>query len=352
MMLDPVERAARMTLAIYLHDVWLPSYRLGRRASSVRVREGHVTVHIVPMLGGVKLSSLTTAKIEHALTARTAQGLLTPAHAHRVLTTLSCALSEAVRWQYLPRNPAKLVRLPSAPRRVIKPLWSVEQFRAFVSGQEQPWRMLWLLLAGTGMRIGEALALRWSDVDWGPPAVIQIRRTVARGRDGEYEAPPKSDAGSCDVLMPAELVDALLAWQREQRHERTSFDVPPHADGYIVSRIDAKRIPMASAQYRWKRALEQSGLPHMTPHGLRHLATTIQIVAGVPLKIVSARIGHSSIQLTANLYSHVMPEHQETAAASLGALFSAPRDSQDTKDRGDGEELASARGIGEDNGNP
>jgi integrase len=242
--------------------------------------------------------------------------------ARQVHSTLRAALNQAVRWEVLASNPAAGIRMAGVERKERKPIWSLAQYQQFMATQSPPWSVLWALLAATGMRISEALALRWEDVAFAPRAVIQIRRTVARGPSGYYEDSPKSAAGRRPIVMGPELSAMLAAWKEEQSSlpRRVGANEPR----YVVGTVTGQRRAYSGVKQRLEAEIARCGLPVITLHALRHMSATEQLAAGVPLKVVSARLGHAKVALTSDLYGHVLDEHQESAAAVVD-VFAAPR---------------------------
>lgn len=324
LLLDPVSRARRMTLADYLREDWLPAYRHQVTASSYRTRRTAVGRWLVPYLGTIALGDLTTHAIEQALPRMGRDGC-TVARQHAVVATLSIALNAAVRNGSLAHNPCQHVRLPRREAAVERIVWTAQQARWFLSTQEGVWRALWATLMGTGLRIAEARALRWRDLDLAAH-VIAVRHTWARGDAGVYLSQPKSKAGRRTLVIPAALVAILQDWQREQRRDAWANGLTVGEETWVFARGDLSPLPEQTTYTRWRAEVVKSGLPYCTLHGLRHLAVTEQLNAGVPLKVVSVRIGHSNIGLTANLYGHVLREHQEGAAQALEGLITGQRD--------------------------
>jgi integrase len=144
-------------------------------------------------------------------------------------------------------------------------------------------------------------ALQWGDVDWEAPA-LAIRRTWARGDAGEYLDTPKSAARRRVVVVGAGLAAELRSWRVEQTWERWRLGLPDHPAGWVLARADGLPLPVGSLYGHWRAAIAAAGLPYVKIHALRHLAVSEQLAARVLLKVVSARIGHSSLGLMSDLY--------------------------------------------------
>lgn len=322
--LEPGEMASRELMREYITERWLPYYQATYRASSYRQRRVIMERWWLPVLGDVPLAALSGGQIQREIAGLRGKGL-SAQRARDILAVLKAALAQAVRWELLPRNPAEHIRLAAVRETERAAIWTPAQYRCFLAKQEGMWRVFWLTLGGTGMRLGEARALRWSDVDWETPA-IAVRRTWARGDAGEYLDRPKSDAGRREIKIGVVLLETLRSWRASQATARWGRDLPADGDGFVFAREDGTAVPAESIYYRWRAGIAAAGVPRAKIHDLRHLAVSEQLAAGVPMKIVSARIGHSSLKLTSDLYGHVRIGHQEEAARVLDALITGPDD--------------------------
>lgn len=323
LLIDPATRDLRMPLATYIKTRWWPAYERLVSPSTLRQRRVLIERWLIPYLGSVPLGDLTPLVIEERLRAVQDAGC-SAGRARNLVTVLSMILSAAVREGTLPSNPSTDVRVPRLPPKSEKVIWTEAQTRWFLAQQDGLWGILWATIAGTGMRIAEVRALHWRDVSLSE-RVIAVRYTWARGDEGEYLSSPKTKAGRREVVIPEELVEPLALWQSEQRKHAWANGLLADGDTLVFCREDLSPLPEMTVTYRWKADVTRAGLPFTTPHGLRHFAATQQINAGVPLKIVSERLGHSSIGLTANLYGHVQREHQEQAARALGRVLRQAR---------------------------
>jgi integrase len=207
-------------------------------------------------------------------------------------------------------NPVAEVSLPRK-RRSIPKHWSPEQAREFLSLTEgDPLWPAWAVLLGSGLRIGELVALRWANVDLERQALRVVDFVSALG----YEV-VESDGKSRDAVRTVDLDDHLVSILREQHTRTGSFD-------HVFTRADGTPF---HPQYLSKLLASTStscGLPRLTAHGLRHTSATLMLASGVPPKIAAERLGHADATLFSNLYSHVTPTMQRSAAEQVGnALF-------------------------------
>jgi integrase len=278
--------------------------------------------YIFPDLGGRTLSQVHASDIQRAYAALTARGLSprTVRYAHSVLHG---ALEHAVRWQALARNPAKLVTLPRAERREMNAL-DADQSRTFLrAAREDRWFALWLLLISGGMRPGEALGLKWSDVDGNR---LRIQRSLVRASNHSWSlTEPKTARARRTVVLPAIALQALVELQDRQAVERATAGYGWTEHGLIFTTGTGTPLDYRVLVRRhFKKLLTQAKLPIIRPYDLRHTSATLLLGAGENVKVVSERLGHTSAALTLDVYSHVLPHMQHDAAERLGHLLLDP----------------------------
>lgn len=325
MLLGQKTSGGRMKFSDFLFNEWLPDYAERRAQSSYGKTRTTVVRWIEPTWGSLRLEDIDGRAIERGLAAIRGKGA-SPNRTKDIFATLVSIFNVAVSWGMLADNPCKRVRPPTARPPERPRIWTTAQMHAFFAAQhEAPWLPLWATLAGTAMRIGEVRALQWRDVVWNVP-MIQVQRTFATGPDGEYVTAPKSHAGTREVQIPQELVAALREWKAEQAENAWALGLQVLDDTWVFSTPDLRRLAYTTIHYQWQAAIERAGVPFVKLHALRHKGITEQLMAGIPLKTVSARAGHSSITITANIYSHVLLEHQHAAAEVLGGLITRQRD--------------------------
>jgi integrase len=208
----------------------------------------------------------------------------------------------------LPRNVAALVKPPPLAR-VERAYWTPEQAAQFMEGVgDAVWAVPFLVMLGTGIRIGECLALTWADVDlvggW-----LVIRRTMTEDANGKriFGDEAKSEYSRRRIKLDGRTLEVL------KRHRERE---PVRGRGGLLFQGDIEGKPPAAntMQRRWKVLLDGAGLSGtITPHGLRHTHATLLLAAGVDVKTVSQRLGHASVSFTLDLYSHVLDEMQGRA---------------------------------------
>ena len=241
--------------------------------------------------------------------------------------SLDAALAQAVAWGHLPRNPAHGIALPRVPTRRETPLRSgsrdeAVQFIAAAAGS--PHEAIWRVLLDAQLRIGELLELTWADLDL-DRATIHVRRTVTRNAAGQRVtgASPKTPAGIRDIIVSPETVAALRRQRTAQLQARLAAGPGWHDLNLVISTASGRRLSADQVRDWLTAACLAAGVPRLTPHGLRHTGGTLMILAGVPLVVVSRRMGHASINVTADIYAHITPDADASAATALAAALNA-----------------------------
>jgi integrase len=306
----------RLTVADYVTREWLPAVRL---RISKRTAIGYASImerYVLPVIGNRQLRNLHASDIEHVYRRMAEMGLsgTTRLHCHRVLYL---ALKAAKRKRKLAHNPCEDIDAPRKDTRVIQPPTPEEVARLIEAAADTRIGVLAKLLAYTGLRLGEALGLRWQDVDL-DASVLHVRQVRKHGGKEEF-GEPKTERSRRFVHLAPELVNSL----REHRSRQLAFNLehglfPAHAlvftflrDGKIGG-LDHNRV-----SHEWSAIRKKAGVMRARIHDLRHFAATTMIAARVPLPDVSAMLGHGQTSTTANIYAHVVPGSGRAAAAEI-----------------------------------
>jgi len=171
-----------------------------------------------------------------------------------------------------------------------------------------------------GLRRGELVGLRWIDVDLGGGAIRVAQQVVQLGAQLHVGRPKTRSGERLIAVDPA--TTALLAAHREQQHgERIAWGAGWHETGHVFTYPDGRVLQPGYVTQKFRRDAQRAGLPSIRFHGLRHTSASLALAAGVPMKVVSDRLGHSTTTITADLYSHVLPAVARDAADAIGALF-------------------------------
>ncbi len=328
---------SRQPLGAYL-DEWAAGLRLA--PSTVASYRKNIRLHVAPRLGTVPLAALTTERIDRLYRDlerggradhRAGEGL-SPRTVRYIHTILSSALGAAVKTRRLARNPAADASPPTAKQAKAPEMhpWTAGQLAAFLlwaREHAQAGYPLWHVLAHTGMRRGEALALRWRDLDL-DAATVRIRRSAGMIRNaGESAGVVEGDTKSGKprlVDLDAPTMAALRAYRRERGAMALQLVLD---DALVFGDIegDHRNPEHVSRQFardvaRCRDVLGADALPVVRLHDLRHTHATLLLTAREPVHVVSARLGHASAVVTMTVYAHVLPGSQRDAADHFAAL--------------------------------
>ena len=279
----------------------------------------YVNGYLIPGLGKVTISKLDPLQIQVFYNSMLDKGLSprTVRYAHSILRN---ALNQAVKWGILYKNPTLFVDLPKNKKNEMRVLNEQEAERFVNALVYSPWKALFSLLITTGMRPGEALGLKWQDIDFSKKRV-QVRRSLSRTKGNWSLNEPKTSQSKRSIPIPIEVVKDLKEHQEKQEREKSK------AKKYIENELVFAGKTGEPPDYRnicdrhFKKILEDENLPQIRLYDLRHTCATLLLSAGVNSKIVSERLGHASVTMTLDTYSHVLPDMQDKATAELGKVL-------------------------------
>ena len=275
-----------------------------------------------PLIGSVRLGSLSPAHVQSAYGALLRRGLSARSvhHAHAVLHG---ALKQAVLWNLIPRNPTDAASRPRPARTEMKTLNEQQVRQLFESSDEDRFHALWVVLATTGIRLGEALGLKWDDVDL-DSGRLAVRRCLQRQRGkGLVFVEPKTSRSRRTIHLAPGTVSALTRHKKAvQAQERLRAGEVWQEYGLVFATEIGRPLEGGHVNERFHRAIATAGVPDLRVHDLRHTAATLLLTRGVHPKIVQEMLGHSTITLTLDTYSHVAPALHGEVAVKMEALFS------------------------------
>ena len=323
---------AKLTLREYLKSEWLPAIEATVRPSTYRSYKQHVECHVCPHLGSVQLQKLSGSQI-NALYAKLAlsgkkdgKSGLAPLSIRHVHAVLHRALKDAVRWERLSRSPIEAADPPSIRGDGTRELktWSAEQLKAFLeSTQGERLSPLWHLLAMTGMRRGEVLGLRWEDVDL-EAGRLSVRRALIPNGATVVVSEPKTARGRRSVALDPETVEVLKSQAARQLEDQATAKSWTDS-GLVFTKENGEAWHPEVVSRFFRQAVKRSRLPRIRLHDLRHTHATLALRAGIHPKVVSERLGHATISITLDTYSHAIPAMQEEAAARIAELVFSNR---------------------------
>jgi integrase len=342
-------KPSKLTVAEYL-DQWIADY--ARLRVSTRTLDGYkdmIRLHVSPKLGAILLQKLRPVHLQSFYSDQLDNGRIirekkkvkegkeaatstpdtpekkvdrslspqTVVHFHRVLHE---ALGTAVKWGLLAVNPADAVTPPRVTRKEPTVLTEEQTLALLEASKGTRLHMPILLAVSTGMRRGEILALRWSDCDLKEGQIYV--RAVSQTSAGITFKEPKSRTSRRALALPQFAVVALKEHRKAQSAYRLELGPGYQDTGLVVPAADGSTWAPSLFTAAFCDFVRKVKLPRIRFHDLRHGHVTQLLLAGVPLKVVSARAGHSGIAITADLYGHVLPGADEQAAKKLNdALF-------------------------------
>lgn len=336
----PISAARGMTLVQYL-DSWVDG-TLAHQVTLGQIRQTTADSYadvadlmIIPYLGRRRIDELKPAVLREWLaTLRRTRNARGRAYSSRSVQiahgVLRRALNDAVRDELIPRNVALLVkpgRVDSPAPQPLRP----EEIRALLTeAQHDRLYPLWLLLVTLGLRRGEALALRWTDIDL-DQGTLTVARSLQRIRTGELtpsgrrrgrlaEVPPKTIGSIRRIALPGVLVDALTAHRQQQHVERGAASYWGDDDLVFTSSIGTWLEPQ-NVYKAWHELCERAGVRRCRPHDLRHTAASILLLQGADMRVVMDVLGHTRMPTTSDLYTHVLHEVRVDAAQRMDTFI-------------------------------
>jgi integrase len=309
-----------LTFGAYLVRDWLPAKKRRLAATTHAGYERNVQRHVLPALGHIRLRRLTHNQInalyDRLLAPSPDRPALAPKTVYEIHLVIRGALTDALRLGLVTKNVALAARSPliDAARRS----WTEDELRQFLraASGHRYFPLLWLT-AMTGMRRSEVLGLKWEDIDFKRQRLSLNRGLVAIG----YEV-HQSRGKTPNARRPIDLDDTTLsvleAWRGLQHAEAVATGV--ELDGWVFTDGDGQPIHPHAVTPAFERIARRAGVPVIRLHELRHTHGTLLIKAGVPVKVVSERLGHAHVSFTIATYQHVLPGMQADAAHLYEAL--------------------------------
>lgn len=260
-----------------------------------------LALHVEPVIGHVRIEDVKPSHVE-AVMVRMAERNLSPAYRHQAHKAISAVMKSAIRDGLIGTNPTREVPAPrgNAKERVVPDRDTVRTMIA--SAGDERLRTFLVIASHTGLRIAEILNLRWADVNYETKTI-----TVVRGKGGKARA----------VYLTPTLAEQLRTWRREQSAERLAASWWSTEGDWIITTEIGTRMD----EHNWRRhhfnPLRDTVAPGVTPHSLRHAFATIGLEEGVPIRVISEQLGHTSTRITQDTYSHVTARLLEEAGDAM-----------------------------------
>jgi len=304
----------RLTMAEYLNR-WL--YEVAKQRTRPMTWRGYehlVRLHILPTLGRVRLAKLTPQHVHSLVTQKVREGRLSPRTIQYMHSVLRAALNQAVRWRMVHYNAAAMVSTPRVTRREVPALTPADARVLLDAARGDRLEALYSVALALGLRQGEALGLKWADINL-EAGVLRVRRASQRvPHQGTQLVETKTERSRRTLVMPQIVINALSAERLAGGERWVDLDlVFPSERGTLA---DGPNVT-----HRFHKLLKRAELPPMRFHDLRHACASLLLVQGVHPRVVMETLGHSQISLTMNTYSHVLPALQQEAADRMEAIL-------------------------------
>lgn len=308
---------------------WLDS-RTAIRPTTKKRYEQMLDADLTPVLGTLELSRIRPAHIADALDKMRKRGL-SPATITQARAVLSVCFRQAVKWELVQTSPVAAVERPHVPRADLTVPTAADLRRLLDVAAGDAFEIPVYLVVGSGARRGEALGCRWSDLDLATGR-LRIERAIQRlpmpdGTKGLQLVEPKTQKSRRQVTLPPFVIERLKRWKVEQATVRLSVGEGWQSGGLgdlIVTNAAGRPLTPDGFSQAWKRLCKRAGLSErIRLHDGRHAFATTLLEQGVPLVVASAALGHSSVAVTGNVYSHVRQAMSDAAGAALQAAWEA-----------------------------
>ena len=306
-------KTTRCTVGAYLLN-WLEEYSRNLEQNTINGYRNNIENHIIPVIGLIFLDKLTPSDIDKVFEKMNNQGLSGTTQKY-VYAVLRKAFNHAVKRRTIPCNVMTYVDVPKKSRFVPNVL-NQEQLQILNLHLKETDIYIPILICMTlGLRRGEMLGLRWSDIDF-QAKIIHIQRSVTPSKNGYVISETKTNTSNRFLQLP----DVLITELQKLSNKQKEFNLFKE-DGYINIDSTGEIISAGVLQKKFKKALADCSLPDIRIHDLRHSFATLMLGNNVPMKITSQMLGHSSIGITSDIYTHVLTDMQKNATNILSDIF-------------------------------
>jgi integrase len=311
-----------LTVGEYL-DRWLSDSVRGTVRESTYSRDKYlVTNHIKPAIGRLKLKNVNALHLQGLYRERLDTGL-SGSTVQKIHHVLHKALAQAVRWSLIPRNPADDVKAPTPTSKEMHPLSAPEARKLLTTARGDRLEALYVLAIHTGMRRGELLGLKWGDIELNS-STVRIRRSLTRIDNGRRLAlgDTKNKKSRRTVRLTPRAVEALKRHRARQAEEKLKAgDLYRDQDLVFAGQGGGFINPSNLRQRSFAPLLKRAGLPQITFHDLRHTCASLLFQRNVHPKFVQELLGHASVAITLDTYSHMLPGMGGEAADAMGEVL-------------------------------
>lgn len=264
--------------------------------------------HIIPAIGHLRLREITPIVLERFYSEMLKKNL-SSAYVRSMSAIIGKIFANAHKWELIDRNPATVVSRPRVGRKEMR-VWTLDQSEQFLrSTVDRRWYIVYAIALRTGMRRGEILALKWSDIDF-ESSVIHVQRTLSFTKSRYVFSEPKTAGSNRMIPIPETLINELRRHRKRQQEARLKLGAAFQDHDLVVTTWKGTPVYPSDIDRDFVQVIKETGLPRIRFHDLRHTHATILLRLGEHPKVVAERLGHSSVTVTLDTYSHVLPDMQ------------------------------------------
>ena len=308
----------KLTLAEYLPQ-WLEMRKTSLRPSTVYQYRQIIRDHITPYAGEIPLRDLRLARVERLYTNLHDSGVSvrTVQFAHAVL---HAALAKAIKYGHIGRNPAHGASLPRNNHSEMNVLDANQVTQFLIAAQDSRYEALYSLAIHTGMRQGELFGLKWTDLNWNRGELKVQRQVKIETGKGWTFADPKTKRGRRTIKLGNEILKLLRTYKENQDAQKSITGSSWKENGLVFPSLVGTPSNPSNLRKDFLQVLDRAGLPRIRFHDLRHTAASLMLSNGIPVNVVSNRLGHSQPSTTLDIYAHLFSETQAEAARIMDDL--------------------------------
>ncbi len=301
-------------------EMWLNGKVLSRRPRTVHQYQQIVRLHILPIMGHMRLQDIRPTHVRQLYAIKRKEGR-GPRTVQLIHATLYNALKQAVREGVLRHNPVEAVERPRVEQSEMQIL-NDDQIRQFlITAKGSPFEAIFYLALATGMRQGELLGLKWSDIDWNKGILFVQRQLQQIEGQGYVFLPPKTRAGRRQIKVGTATLKQLEDHRNRQALEKAVAGDRWRENDLIFPTTIGTPLDYKRATQEFKRILKHAGLPSIRFHDLRHTSLNALMEMGTPVNTVQRRGGHAKPSTTIDIYGHATARSQEVAAEKIEELI-------------------------------
>ena len=299
---------------------WLDGKSLSRRPHTVLQYRQLIEMHILPMLGKMRLTDIQPAHLKQLYLAKKEEGRGART-VQLIHTTMHSILNQALKEGILGRNPAAAVERPKVEQAERQILTDSQAQQLVIASQDSHIGTIIYLALMTGMREGELLGLKWSDLDWAKGQLLVQRQLQRMKGKGSVLVPPKTKAGRRQIKLGPGTLDRLAAHKKEQELMKAAMRNRWEENELIFPNTLGKPMACENMWSEFKGLLKKNGLPMIRFHDLRHTSISFLLDIGTPVNTVQRRAGHSKASVTTDTYGHSLAHAEEEAAERIEEML-------------------------------